>query len=186
VPKDVGLACALCTVKACCAPVGEKQNPSFCPSLTDPELLQEVEQEYLQDPETQTLARESARTEAAGYGRATRFEETMDFARRIGAHKLGIAHCVGFVQETKTLREILLANGFQVHAVCCKVGSIPKERIGLQDSEKVTPGKYEAMCSPVGQAALLARAGTQLNIVLGLCVGHDSLFFMHSTAPATG
>ncbi|MEJ2733582.1 MAG: DUF1847 domain-containing protein [Anaerolineae bacterium] len=69
--------------------------------------------------------------------------------------------------------------------VCCKVGSIAKEKIGLKDEEKIRPGQYEALCSPVGQAALLAKAGTQLNVVIGLCVGHDSLFFMHSKAPAT-
>jgi len=65
------------------------------------------------------------------------------------------------------------------------VGSIAKEKIGLRDDEKVRPGQYEAICSPVGQAVLLARAGTGLNVVIGLCVGHDSLFFMHSKAPVT-
>ena len=47
------------------------------------------------------------------------------------------------------------------------------------------PGQYEVMCNPVGQAALLAEAGTEFNVVMGLCVGHDSLFLMHSKAPAT-
>lgn len=72
-----------------------------------------------------------------------------------------------------------------MYSVCCKAGSIPKEKIGLKDEEKVHPGQFEAICSPVGQAALLAKAETQLNVVIGLCVGHDSLFFMHSKAPAT-
>jgi uncharacterized metal-binding protein len=72
-----------------------------------------------------------------------------------------------------------------VYTACCKVGSIPKERVGLQDSEKIRPGQFEALCSPVGQAALLAKAGTHLNVLVGLCVGHDSLFFMHSEAPVT-
>jgi uncharacterized metal-binding protein len=72
-----------------------------------------------------------------------------------------------------------------VQTVCCKAGSIAKEKIGLGDAEKVRPGQYEALCSPVGQAALLAKAGTELNVVIGLCVGHDSLFFMHSKAPTT-
>ena len=38
---------------------------------------------------------------------------------------------------------------------------------------------------PVGQAMLLNEAGTDLNVVVGLCVGHDSLFFRHSKAPVT-
>jgi uncharacterized metal-binding protein len=47
----------------------------------------------------------------------------------------------------------------------------------------VHPGHFEALCNPVAHAALLARAGTQLNVVIGLWVGHDSVFFMISRAP---
>ena len=92
---------------------------------------------------------------------------------------------MGLATEARAAQEIFTAHGFEVYTVCCKAGSIPKEAVGLADSDKVTPGHYEALCNPVGQAALLAAAGTQLNVVVGLCVGHDSLFFMHSKAPAT-
>ena len=60
-----------------------------------------------------------------------------------------------------------------------------KEEIGLEDGEKIRPGGYEAMCNPVGQAVLLNDSGCEFNIVLGLCVGHDSLFFRHSEGPVT-
>jgi uncharacterized metal-binding protein len=153
--------------------------------LAETELLGKVAKTYLENKDIQKLALESARTEAAGYCRATRIEEIMDFAHRIGAKKLGIAHCIGLMHEAKLAREIFVAGGFEVYTVCCKVGSIDKEKIGVRDEEKITPGQYEAMCSPVGQAALLAAAGTQLNVVIGLCVGHDSLFFMHTQAPTT-
>jgi uncharacterized metal-binding protein len=149
------------------------------------EQLAAVERSYLEDEELRKLARESARTESAGYCRNTRIQEIMDFARRIGATRLGIAHCVGLMEEARIAREIFLSNGFEVDAICCKVGSIEKEKVGLKDEEKVHPGHFEALCNPVAQAALLARAGTQLNVVIGLCVGHDSLFFMHSRAPVT-
>jgi len=180
-----GPICAICGVRACSAEPGTKQPPAFCPMPVEAELLEEVERAYLEEEDVRRLALASARTEAAGYCRATRIEEIMDFARRIGAHKLGIAHCVGLMHEARLAREILMAGGFEVYTVCCKVGSIAKEKIDLKDEEKIRPGQYEALCSPVGQAALLAKAGTQLNVVVGLCVGHDSLFFMHSQAPAT-
>lgn len=180
-----GPICALCGVTACSAEPGTKQPPSFCPAPVATELLQAVEQAYLEQEELRKLALESARTESAGYCRSTRIEEIMDFARRIGAERLGIAHCVGLLREARLAYDILVAGGFEVYTVCCKVGSIAKETIGLRDEEKVRPGQYEVLCSPVGQAALLAEAGTQLNVVIGLCVGHDSLFFMHSKAPAT-
>ena len=35
------------------------------------------------------------------------------------------------------------------------------------------------------QAQLLNEAGTELNIVMGLCVGHDSLFYKHAKAVTT-
>ena len=183
--KYVGPVCAICRVRACSAEPGTKEPPAFCPMPVEQELLQQVEQIYLEQEDLRKLARESARTESAGYCRTTRIEDIMDFARRIGAQKLGLAHCVGLMHEARLAREIFMAGGFEVYTVCCKVGSIDKEKIGLQDQEKVRPGQYEALCNPIGQAALLAKAGTQLNVVIGLCVGHDSLFFMHSKAPAT-
>ena len=180
-----GPECALCGVKGCMSEPGAKRLPDFCPMPVEKDLLDEVERTYLEHDDLRRLAVESARTEAEGYCHRTRVEEIMDFARRMGMTRLGIAHCVGLMQEAKAAREIFLAGGFEVFTVCCKAGSIAKEKIGLKDDEKIHPGQFEAMCSPVGQAALLAKADTQLNVVIGLCVGHDSLFFMHSKAPAT-
>lgn len=34
----------------------------------------------------------------------------------------------------------------------------------------------EAMCNPIYQAKLLHHEKSEFNILLGLCVGHDSLF----------
>jgi uncharacterized metal-binding protein len=151
----------------------------------EPEQLAAIERNYLEDEELRKWACDSARTESSGYCRRTRVEEIMDFAHRIGATRLGIAHCIGLIAEAKIAREIFLRNGFEVEAICCKVGSIEKGKIGLKDEEKIHPGAFESVCNPVAQAELLARAGTQLNIVIGLCVGHDSLFFKHSQAPVT-
>jgi uncharacterized metal-binding protein len=181
-----GPDCARCGVKACREdPRTAPPRPDFCPVAEEAEVLRDVERAYVERPDLKGLAAASARTEASGYGRMTRIEDIMDFARRIGARKLGLAHCVGLMREARAAEEIFIANGFEVASVCCKVGSIPKETIGLTDEEKVHPGQFEALCSPVGQAEILARAGTQLNVVIGLCVGHDSLFFMHSHVPAT-
>jgi uncharacterized metal-binding protein len=180
-----GPDCARCTAKACADGPDVLRRPSFCPAPAEAELLRGVERAYEEQEDLRILAAASARTEAAGYCRMTRIEDIMDFARRIGARKLGVAHCIGLMREARSAEEIFRAGGFEVYSVCCKVGSIPKEKIGLSDDEKIHPGQFEALCSPVGQAEILGRAGTQLNIVIGLCVGHDSLFFMHSRVPAT-
>lgn len=131
------------------------------------------------------LAHNAALVEAEGYCRLTRVQETMEFARHCGFERLGLAFCTGLLREAVVLDRILTANGFTVESVLCKNGSLDKELIDIADAEKVEPGTYEPMCNPIGQARALEAAGTQLNIVLGLCVGHDSLFFKHSHAPVT-
>lgn len=98
----------------------------------------------------------------------------------MGFKKIGIATCISFVDLARTLSGILESHGFEVASAACKNGGIPKELIGLRDEEKIRPGSHESMCNPISQAQLLNRAGCQLNIVLGLCVGHDSLFFRYS------
>jgi len=158
--------------------------PDFCPMADQADALREAREAY-EEEETRQLALAAARTEADRYPLEPRVEEVMSFARRIGATRLGIASCVGLIREARMLQEIFEANGFEVASVCCKVGSIPKEAIGLSDEEKIHPGQFEALCSPIGRAKLLNAAGTGLNVLVGLCVGHDSLFFRHSAAPVT-
>ena len=125
------LRCPVCGVRACSAEPGSKEPPAFCPMPDAADLLASVEQKYLSDEALRKFAVESARTEAAGYCRSTRVEEIMDFARRMGYRRLGIAHCAGLMHEAKIARDIFHAGGFEVHAVCCKVGSIDKEAVGL-------------------------------------------------------
>ncbi len=172
--------CAVCK-RLACHEEGVTTYPSHCPT-SDANAGDGLDAYSADDL---VLARNSARVEAEGYCRLTRVEETMDFARRCGFERLGLAFCIGLQSEAAVLRRVLVANGFSVDSVLCKNGAVDKSLIGLGDDDKLEPGTFEAMCNPVGQARALARAGTQLNIVLGLCVGHDSLFFKHSSAPVT-
>ena len=137
------------------------------------------------DPLIRRVAQESARVESEGYCRWTRVEEICAFAKKMGFKKLGIATCISFVDLAHTLSAILESHGFEVASAACKSGGVPKEDIGLSDGEKIRPGEHESMCNPVAQAELLNRAGCELNIVLGLCVGHDSLFFRFSKGLVT-
>ena len=173
--------CSDCAAAVCC----ESETghlPRNCPTRDlDKVALADV---YGQSADGE-LAREAARVEAGGYCRLTRLEEIMDFARRCGFSHLGLAHCIGLQAEAAVVKRVFEANGLRVEAVACKAGALPKEILGLQDDDKLSPGEFESMCNPIGQARALARAGTELNVVLGLCVGHDSLFFRHSVAPVT-
>jgi len=149
------------------------------------EVLDSALQAYEEAGEVRNLARAAAEVEAAGYMRWSRVEDTIEFAHRMGYRTLGIASCVGLKREAAILESILKDNGFSVVSAICKTGGVPKERIGVDDSEKVHPGRFEPMCNPVAQAMILDGAESQLNIVVGLCVGHDSLFYRTSKAPVT-
>ncbi|MEI6448599.1 MAG: DUF1847 domain-containing protein [Actinomycetes bacterium] len=173
--------CATCARHAC--DEGDPlQAPTGCPSL-DPESDARLLQYFVDDNER--LARSAALVESHGYCRKTRVEETIDFARRRGYERLGIAFCIGLRREAAVLSRVLTANGFTVASVVCKNGGLGKELLRIDDADKVHPGAFEAMCNPIGQARFLEKAGTQLNIMLGLCVGHDSLFIKYSAAPVT-
>ncbi|HEY0209319.1 DUF1847 domain-containing protein, partial [Acerihabitans sp.] len=127
----------------------------------------------------------SAQVEGQYYGQLTRVEEIVVFAKKIGAKKIGIASCAGLIQENRIFAGILRANDLAVFGVLCKVGSQDKCSVGIAERDKIRPGGFEAMCNPVMQANLCNQEKTDLNVISGLCVGHDSLFMKHSDAPVT-
>jgi uncharacterized metal-binding protein len=179
-------ACAYCppTVRACRQGESAQRGPGFCPTKLDPDVQAHARAEYRQD-ETHRVSREAALVESEGYCRWTRVEEIVQFAKKMGFRKLGIANCISFVDHAHVLSGILESHGFEVVSVACKTGNIPKEEIGLADAQKIRPGQFEPLCNPVAQAELLNEHGCELNVVLGLCVGHDSLFFRHAKGLTT-
>jgi len=174
--------CAACGINPCST---GNSNQAFdgCPMNTAKEVLENASEVY--KSELREMAHAAAVVEAKGYMRWTRVEDTMEFARAMGYRKLGIACCAGLKREGAILESILRKNGFQVSSAVCKTGGVPKEELGIKDEEKVRPGGFEAMCNPIAQAMLLDSAGSQLNILVGLCVGHDALFTKTSKAPVT-
>ena len=114
-----------------------------------------------------------------------RVQEIIEFSRKMGYQKLGVAFCGGLHKEAAVFCKILEDHGFDVVSVMCKVGGIDKDAIGIQAHERVQVGKPESMCNPISQAEVLNTAGTEFNILLGLCVGHDSLFIKYSQAMVT-
>lgn len=173
--------CAGCSNNWCLT--GNKSAPVSCTGQAEKELLQDSLLRYTNDD--LRIARTAAVVEAAGYGQWPRVREIMEFARRMNYRKIGIAFCVGLRQEAFLFRKVLESNDFEVCSVMCKVGSVQKEEVGVLQEEKLHPEKFEAMCNPISQAALLDAAGSQLSVILGLCVGHDTLFIRHTKAPVT-
>jgi uncharacterized metal-binding protein len=133
-----------------------------------------------QEPDLK-IAKTGAYLESHYYMKLTRLEELREFAKKMGYDRLGIAFCIGLSDESRILTEILRKD-FKVTSVCCKACGIEKERFNL---EKINAKRQEAMCNPIGQAMIFNKEKTDLNIIVGLCIGHDILFTKHSEAPVT-
>ena len=192
---DLEAQCALCGAEKRRCQSKEGSGPKFCPTKSKEEELKASLEKY-GDPETMRFARAASLQEAECYVRReedpfilrptkTRVEETIEFAKKMGYRRLGVAFCAGLFSEGRTFVQILEKYGFEVVSVCCKVGAVPKEFLGLAEGEKIRVGKYETMCNPIAQAEILNKAGTDFNILVGLCVGHDSLFLKHAQAMTT-
>ena len=166
-----------------------------CPTLVGKEILDEAQKEY-EDPKIWEFARQASIQEGECYANRhqrpyvmqpskTRIVEIGEFAQKMGYKRLGLAFCIGLAKEAKVVEGILKAYGFEVVSVLCKAGRISKEKIGIKEKEKVFQGTDESMCNPIFQAKSLNKAGAEFNVLLGLCVGHDSLFFKYAKAPTT-
>jgi len=145
-----------------------------------PETNQEVLSLYKEEENLQ-LTRVSAAIEANYYQKATRLEETALFARAMGYKRLGIACCIGLICEAQTIATYLKKN-FEINVIICKNGGINKHELDL---EQIDGEKDEIMCNPIGQALYLNQCETDLNLICGLCIGHDILFSKYSKAPVT-
>jgi uncharacterized metal-binding protein len=178
------LTCGDCATVIC----GSRKGafPEFC--LTEAEdqaEIAEVSRIYREDPLISKIAAAAAEIEGVYYGKLTRVEEVAAFAKRINAKKIGIATCAGLMNETKAFIRFLDAQGIKSHTVACKVGAVDKTEIGIPAEHKIKKGEHESACNPILQARILAREKTDLNVVIGLCVGHDSMFIKYSEAPTT-
>ena len=182
--------CAVCpirdTLKRRCS-TADGRNPANCPTVLKPELAAKALERYY-EPENLHLARVAGC--AADDGRSlqpdgsyrpdrTRIEELVHFCRELGCSKLGLLFCMGLASEAAIVEKILQTNGFTVISAICKVGSLPKAAVGLEDI------RNEPACNPILQAELVNEAKVDFNIFMGLCIGHDTLLFKHVAAPVT-
>jgi len=176
-------------------PASRPPKPGYCPSDPHAGVIRESFNQYLGDGDDARLARMAAKVEGLCYqpipgsdavnARWTRVEDMIALARLMGYRKIGMATCIGLLDECQRLSEILRAQGFEPYSACCKAGSVDKLDLQLAESDKVRPGSFEPACNPIAQARILNAEGMEMNIIVGLCVGHDMLFSKYSEAPVT-
>jgi uncharacterized metal-binding protein len=188
--------CADCTIEATICRSPDGKGPVYCPTLKMADVVAASLEEYSK-PEIQRFAVNATIQEGecyvnrdkdnphARHAIKPRMQETIEFAHKMGYKRLGIAFCGGLKHEAKIVSDILKEQGFEVASVMCKTGRTPKEFLKIAEKDKVSPGEFEAMCSPITQAKVLNAAETDFNIIFGLCVGHDSLMMRYSNALCT-
>jgi uncharacterized metal-binding protein len=161
------LNCAVCPEKEC-------RNGKDCLKLAE-------EMKELYGEREISLIKTAASVEAEYYMKKTRIEEIILFGEKMGYKKIGLAFCIGLEKESREIYSIFKEH-FKVYSTCCKVCGIDKTEFDL---DKIDKTRDETMCNPIGQASFLNKKKTDLNIIIGLCIGHDILFTEHSEAPVT-
>lgn len=176
------LTCASCT-KVACAVFDKNNMPTNCPSLHT-NLVEESTNSFSKEP-YESVAYHSARVSIDATSRMSRLAETLDFIKRSGYKNIGLAFCKMVKSDADYVAKLLRKEGYTVNSVICRVGSVSNELLEHEGENLIGAKGYVSMCNPVGQSIALEEAGCDFNIVLGLCVGHDTMFLQHTKTPCT-
>ena len=189
--------CAKCPGAYCRGAPLEQINkeilPEYCQMRTSADTIRAAIERYGQDKVksiyvTATITEKEAFETIRGVRMAVRprIKEIVEYSRLTDVKRIGIAFCAGLRDEAKRTTEFLEENGLEVASVMCKCGGADKTRLCVASEYKIgDPSKFWAGCNPLTQAELLNKAETDLNRIVGLCLGHDILFTQNSRAPVT-
>ena len=175
--------CVKCTILRCSSHEKNKKVPPSCPTEKYLDLVRETTEKY-KIPENHAVIQgwlglmkkvldPQKQNEKYSW---TRIHEIIEYAKIRGMKRLGIATCYALMPESKLLSDILENNGFDVVSVSCLCGEVNPQDLGM-------PG--DIFCNPILQAEILNHEKTELNLMVGLCVGHDILFLRHCKAETT-
>lgn len=118
----------------------------------------------------------TADIEAETHRRLCRVAEFIYYCLEMEYKHVGIAFCIEMFRETEILTR-LFRRFFKVTPVCCKVG-------GRVQPDLITASNG-ILCNPIGQARILNRMETDINVAVGFCVGCDLIYAQYSKAPTS-
>ncbi len=175
-----GIMCNACTKVECRR--GYPQGiPAYCVATGFKDVVERTKKRY-SEPGVVDIYKASGKVVGSGYGNWPRIKEAIEFARELKLNKIGFASCVALLNELKLITELFTGAGFDVASCACQIGKVPPQERGVVLDSDDTRGFY---CNPIAQAEVLNAEGTQLNFILGLCLGHDILFTRYSKAPVS-
>lgn len=179
------ISCLECKIYKCRNPKTKKSPPKNCPRKNYRDLLKKTLKQMM-DPSIQKINVACEEAMKGGYDKFgsnwPRVRELIEYAKVLDYHKIGIAACSGLIEEGKILGRILQDAGFQVTLVNCMAGGTTRAKLGFKQWDTAFSS---IVCNPLMQAEVLNKEKTELNVMVGLCLGHDVLFIKHSKADVT-
>ena len=153
--KPAELTCSECGPLNCYRQ--EKMYPPFClTEAADEQQVASVVELLRGDNPDGRMARAASEIEGLYYGKATRVEEIVLFAKRIGAQRIGVATCRGLIEEARIFVKVLRAKGLEPYTVVCKVGSVDKREIGVSGRSAPAKRRVRGDVQP-GSAGAIAQ-----------------------------
>ena len=177
-PKKKALSC-ICTKQGCWR--GSNAGiPAYCQANNYVNELEAATHQY-NKPEALALYKAASIVGQHNNGMTPRIEEALLLAKELKLKRIGFAACVSMEWESSYLTKLFNKNGFEVFSASCQIGRVSAESRGVPEVKDCV----RSWCNPIAQAEILNRESTQLNFILGLCMGHDILFNRYSTAPVS-
>jgi len=180
------MQCSRCKVKVCAVDSSGKHlpgdAPSWCPMRAKADIIKKAMAKYTD--EDRKIAHTAAIVESEAYMRepwglkpyATRVLEIINFAKKMGYKKIGIACCFGAGWDAGVLANIFINRGFTTLVRYCKVQKVQNSKfLDMKPEETLVPDGFQAMCNPIAQVDCLADSGCELIVSFGQCTGHDAL-----------
>jgi uncharacterized metal-binding protein len=176
--KNRTLAC-ICPKQGCWR--GDDPDiPGYCQANNYLEEINKATKEY-EKPPAVSLYKAASRVGEHNGGMTPRIEEALLLAKELKLKRIGFAACVAMVAELGYLKKLFTRDGFEVFTPGCQIGRIGAESRGVPEIKDCV----RSSCNPIAQAEILNSDDTQLNFILGLCMGHDILFTQYSNAPVS-
>jgi uncharacterized metal-binding protein len=114
-----------------------------------------------------------------------RLSELIYFGLEMAYRRVGVAFCWELLEPTRILVGVM-RRFFEVVPVGCKVSGERAQAGADEALASASPASLRDLpCNPRGQALALARAGCQLNVAVGLCMGVDCIFARASRVPVS-
>ena len=106
-----------------------------------------------------------------------RANEVLEYAKKMNYKKLGVAVCYALLSECRLFINSLRENAIKCVVVVCGPEASKTPSLNLDEIDS-----YVVVCDPLSQAEILNSKKTDFNIIVGLCLGNDSLLVKNLNA----